>query len=313
MAAADPIAMFNINQDLNTNDNWDANVSIPLPGPISIPDSSNILAELSMYTSAMSTPLPSTETNNTASTPTDDTDSALFRNGPNKTPRAKRRAPPVATPAPKPSKMSKVEHMFVTEPVTPNGRAKSAPFGVTKIAVAAPMSPTCQSLCTDEGDDVLSMPSTPVPGEACSLPMPSKENAARRRALRRAALKRNRSRKEDGVCSGAAVKSECTTKSETEVTSTGEPLDKKAARAIRNREAAMKSRVEAKEKMRKLQDENDKLAVKVKFLSDENAALTTQLKSLLQHTLGVQVAQGQDVKEVFNTFARMTSRPSASS
>lgn len=82
-----------------------------------------------------------------------------------------------------------------------------------------------------------------------------------------------------------------------------EPVDKRAARAIRNREAAMKSRVEAKQKMKKLQDENSSLALQVKTLSDENQSLTAQLKSLMHRTLGVTVAEGQDLKEVFNMLA----------
>lgn len=168
----------------------------------------------------------------------------------------------------------------------------------------APMSPTCQSLCTDETDEVLSMPPTPVPNDTPFLPTLTKEQSAKRRALRRATLKRNRSRKEEGH---AVVKTE-PVKCESDVAHSAEPMDKKAARAIRNREAAMKSRVEAKQRMRKLQDENESLSGKVKTLSAENETLTAQLKNLLHHALGVQVADGQDVKEVFNAFARMTSR-----
>ena len=117
-------------------------------------------------------------------------------------------------------------------------------------------------------------------------------------------MKRNRSRKDEGR---PPVKAEPVPRSESEG-STSEPIDKKAARAIRNREAAMKSRVEAKQKMRKLQDENDSLSVKVKTLSEENEALTAQLKSLLQHTVGVHVNEGQDVKELFNMFAPVAAR-----
>lgn len=151
---------------------------------------------------------------------------------------------------------------------------------------------------------MLSMPPTPVPTDVPFLPTLTREQSAKRRALRRATLKRNRSRKEEGL---AVVKAE-PTKCESDMAQSGEPLDKKAARAIRNREAAMKSRVEAKQKMRKLQDENESLSGKVKSLSAENEALTAQLKNLLQHTLGVQVADGQDVKDVFNAFARMANR-----
>lgn len=144
------------------------------------------------------------------------------------------------------------------------------------------------------------MPPTPMPADCTMLPTLSKEQAAKRRALRKLALRRSRSRKEEGV---PVVKAE-----PKEEIAGVEPLDKKAARAIRNREAAMKSRVEAKQKMKKLQDENENLSTKVRCLSDENVELTSQLKTLLQHTLGVQVAEGQDVKEVFNAFARMSSR-----
>lgn len=92
-----------------------------------------------------------------------------------------------------------------------------------------------------------------------------------------------------------AIKTEPMTRSESDASCPGEPLDKKAARAIRNREAAMKSRVEAKQKMRKLQAENDCLAVRVKHLSEENETLTNQLNTLLQHSFILPVANHPDV------------------
>lgn len=154
---------------------------------------------------------------------------------------------------------------------------------------------------------------------------PSKELSARRRAFRRAALNKARAKREEcllplnsGTCNNEASFSGCSkyemmSKVE-EVVGTGgngvrsgniEPVDKKAARAIRNREAAMKSRIEAKLKMRKLQDENKCLAMKVENLSRENETLTVQLKSVLQHTLGMTV-EGQDVKQLFNVMSQLT-------
>lgn len=87
-----------------------------------------------------------------------------------------------------------------------------------------------------------------------------------------------------------------------------EAVDKKAARAIRNREAAMKSRIEAKQKMRKLQDENNSLAVKVRSLTEEKDTLTGQLRNLLA-TLGVSVGEGEDVKSVLEMLGGMSSSP----
>lgn len=299
MAAADPVANVIFPAEMNTADSWDA--SVPYPAPIAIPESSNILAELSMYTSAINTPVPVSDNAHSASS--EETDDGLFRTGPTKQ-GMKRSLSPLSKPLNKKPKVGKTEYSFI-EPVTPSTRSKPALLGMSKISVSAPLSPATQSLCTEEADEVLSMPPTPIPSDFSSLPAMSKEQKAKRRALRRAHLKRSRSRKEEGI---SLPKMECIVKVEGEMTQTGEPVDKKAARAIRNREAAMKSRVEAKQKMRKLQDENETLNLKVKNLSSENDELTSQLKNLLQHTLGVQVAEGQDVKQVFNAFARITNQ-----
>lgn len=153
---------------------------------------------------------------------------------------------------------------------------------------------------------------------------PSKELSARRRAYRRAALNKARAKKEEclfpihgglSINSGNASsgKFEMIGKVEGAVggaincarSGNSDPVDKKAARAIRNREAAMKSRIEAKLKMRKLQDENKCLAMKVENLSRENESLTVQLRNVLQHTLGMAV-EGQDVKQLFNMMSQLT-------
>eukprot|EP00177_Eucheuma_denticulatum_P002658 GFKZ01004777.1.p1 GENE.GFKZ01004777.1~~GFKZ01004777.1.p1 ORF type:complete len:322 (+),score=64.48 GFKZ01004777.1:37-966(+) len=307
MAATETVANVIFPADMTNNDSWDPNV--PYPAPLPIPDANNILAELSMYTSAINTPMPIPD--NAPSPCSEHTDDGLFRTGPTKH-GVKRTAAAASASASasashpiKKAKHGKSEFDIFTEPVTPKSTAKPPLAAVCTMPVPAPMSPTCQSVCTDEADEVLSMPPTPVPADMPSLPLLTKEQSAKRRALRRATLKRNRSRKEEG---SLVVKSEVG-KCEGEGAGGGnEPLDKKAARAIRNREAAMKSRVEAKQKMRKLQEENERLNGKVKALSAENEALNGQLRSLLRHTLGVQVADGQDVKEVFKAFARMTDR-----
>eukprot|EP00737_Agarophyton_chilense_P004339 gb/GEZJ01005403.1/.p1 GENE.gb/GEZJ01005403.1/~~gb/GEZJ01005403.1/.p1 ORF type:complete len:307 (-),score=51.58 gb/GEZJ01005403.1/:359-1279(-) len=296
------LQQLNFAADLNTHA-WDPQVSsMAFPSPIAIPPTDNIIAELDMYTSVINTPLPSPDD---APSPVSDVSDSLFR-----TPTAcappivgqKRAAPCLATPQLyKKHHMAKHEQLF--EPVTPTTRKVMSVLSASARCTAGgsmivPLSPP-HSLCTEEDMDITSVPpTTPVTCDASSgLPVLSKEATAKRRALRRAALKRNRSRRDDGSVKteSSCVKSDC------EVSA--EPVDKKAARAIRNREAAMKSRVEAKQKMQKLQDENECLNVKVKSLADENKALTAQLKSLLQHTYGVSVGDGQDVKDMFNMLA----------
>lgn len=295
MSAADPVANVLFASEMSTEPSWEAQV--PYTTPIAIPDSSNILAELSMLSSAMNTPVP-TERSGSASS--EETDDGLFRMGPSK---KGMRMSAHSKPIKKAGKATKLEQAF-TEPMTPPSMSKCGPRTGLKGAVGPPLSPASQSVCTEDCEDVPSMPPTPLPSDACSLPAMSSEQTAKRRALRRAALKRSRSRKVEGVI---VSKMEVVVQGEGESSGTSsEPLDKKAARAIRNREAAMKSRVEAKQRMRKLQDENECLNIKVKTLCQENEELTSQLKNLLQHTLGVQVAEGQDVKEVFSAFARMT-------
>lgn len=293
MAAASTVGTVNFTSDMNANAPWDAQVpSVPYPSSISIAESDNIIAELSMYASAMNTPLPQ---DHAASSMSDVSDDMLFRRGPTSSLKRKM-STSLPLPDAKMHRISKTEHPFETEPVTPNTRSRPAPIGITKIPMPAPLSPACQSLCTEEADETPSMPPTPIPADLSSLPSLSKEQTARRRALRKIAMKRNRGRKEEGV----SIKCEPTMRTESE---SSEPVDKRAARAIRNREAAMKSRVEAKQKMKKLQDENSSLALQVKTLSDENQSLTAQLKSLMHRTLGVTVAEGQDLKEVFNMLA----------
>lgn len=195
--------------------------------------------------------------------------------------------------------------------------------------ISSPTSPS-PSLCTDEaGDDDDIQKSVPlmftqgdaevVAGAICR---PSKKQSARRRAFRRVALNKARAKKEcllanrcsmegknDGVGNydGCGDGNEMFCGSTGNLTSgcAGEPTDKKAARAIRNREAAMKSRVEAKQKMRKLQEENQCLSNKVLNLSKENERLSAHLKTLLEQTLGVSVGEGQEVKHVLNMLVQL--------
>ncbi|KAI0567173.1 bZIP transcription factor [Gracilaria domingensis] len=267
-----------------------------------MPTTDNIIAELDMYTSAISTPLPSPDD---APSPVSDVSDSLFRSvSPSAPIVGHKRAAPSVSAAQQPYKKQHIaKHEQLFEPVTPTTRKVLSMSHKMRangggMGVVAPLSPS-QSLCTEEDTEARSVPPTPaVTSDASSgLPVLSKEATAKRRALRRAAMKRNRSRREDGC-----VKTEASAvKSDSDVSA--EPVDKKAARAIRNREAAMKSRVEAKQKMQKLQDENDSLKVNVKSLADENKALKSQMKSLLQHTYGVSVGEGQDVQEVFNMLA----------
>lgn len=163
---------------------------------------------------------------------------------------------------------------------------------------------------------------------------PSKEQAAKRRAYRRVALNKSRAKKEHCVVAFTAIDDGNAQRlcekeqasyfdhggsgsSELSGDKVGQdhevhhgdddPIDKKAARAIRNREAAMKSRIEAKLKMNKLEHENQSLCVKLRALTDENQVLTNQLRTVLQHALGISVDESQDVKQVFQTLLRMSS------
>lgn len=79
------------------------------------------------------------------------------------------------------------------------------------------------------------------------------------------------------------------------------PVDKKVARAIRNRQAAQRSRVEAKLKMQSLSDANDVLAGTVQVLKDENESLNRQLRGLMEHTFGAGVSADQ----VLSVFGRL--------
>lgn len=75
-------------------------------------------------------------------------------------------------------------------------------------------------------------------------------------------------------------------------------MDKKVARAIRNRQAAQRSRVEAKAKMARLADDNVGLANEVEKLTAENADLNKQLQQLMQATFGGKAC----IEEVLETF-----------
>lgn len=114
-----------------------------------------------------------------------------------------------------------------------------------------------------------------------TLPTPSRDQAAARRALRREVRKRHRSRP-----SAPRVKTEDPTPSGSTAAPAAAALalldapDKKAARAIRNRAAAMKSRVEAKQKMVKLEQDNERLAKTVNDLTASNKLLAAQIKAL---------------------------------
>lgn len=318
MAATDSLNPGAFPSDLHTNAPWDSTVpTVPYPAPIPI-DTDNLMAELSctyMYESAMTTPVTSSDNLTT------------LQEACPQLPSRKRSAPTPPTAPTTPlnlAKRAKAEFVFATEPVTPHNAHTSSPtssYSASELAsppgmrARMPLSPN-HSVCTDdaveEEEDARSLPATPAPTDVYSLTRPSREQAARRRACRRAALNKSRAKKEE--CVGECARSDAAGKgvglparSEGVNEAAGEPVDKKAARAIRNREAAMKSRIEAKLRMRKLQDENNCLAVKVRCLSEENEELTGQLKHLLQHTLGISMSEGQDVKQVFDMMSRMNS------
>jgi Basic region leucine zipper len=145
--------------------------------------------------------------------------------------------------------------------------------------------------------------------------MPSKAVAAKRRALRRKALKRSRARnvaKEELLptsfgsnCGGSADSTTTSVENDAGEDDSELPVDKKIARAIRNRQAAQRSRVEAKAKMLRLAVDNDELAIKVESLRAENAALNKQLEALIAHSFG----EGHNVSDVLATFQRTKSSP----
>lgn len=285
---------------------WDAQVSSLPPFPTMAIASDNIIADLELcesYTSAIHT---SITINDDAPSPVSDVSDTPFHTNTTTLVGHKRSASAI-TPQPF-KKQHTLKHEQMFEPLTPPSRKSLTPRvlstspavhvslqqALTTNATLVPVSPlSAASLCTEASDERRCANSSDVNWNVVNL---SKDATAKRRALRRAVMKRNRSRRDEG---SHGVKNEPTTvKSDSEVSS--DPVDKKAARAIRNREAAMKSRVEAKQKMQKLQDENESLNVKVSNLALENQALTEQLKSLLKHSYGLSINEGQDVKKVFN-------------
>lgn len=169
-------------------------------------------------------------------------------------PSRKRRPDAAAPPAKR--HCAKPELLFATEPVTPSGLLPPSPAPL-------PGSPAAASACSDEELE---------PMAPARLPAPSAAEAARRRALRAAHLKRARRRQ-----TGA----ERAAKREPDAVFAGaDQPDKKAARAIRNRAAAMKSRVEAKARMQKLEDDNARLNGTVARLTESNRALAEQIERL---------------------------------
>lgn len=170
-------------------------------------------------------------------------------------PPTKKRRMEAAAPSPLDLRRAPLKTELLIEPVTP-------PHGAPR-----PLSPPGSS-CSDE--DMCSPTLTPKLEPSCApLPAPTASVAAARRAARRAALKRSRSRKDT---TPPARRDEPLT--------TGDVPDKKAARAIRNREAAMKSRVEAKQKMQRLEQDNERLAKTVDDLTASNKLLAAQIKAL---------------------------------
>jgi uncharacterized protein (UPF0335 family) len=169
-----------------------------------------------------------------------------------------------------------------------------------------PLSPLSESGCSDDEDSLESLAALP----SSPLPTPSKAVAAKRRAIRSKALKRSRSRyvtKDElsPMSFGSNYRASADSSATSADNDGGEddsehPVDKKIARAIRNRQAAQRSRVEAKAKMMRLAVDNDELAVKVESLRAENAALHKQLEALVAHSFG----EGHDVKDVLAIFER---------
>lgn len=228
-----------------------------------------------------------------------------------------------APPAKKPALMSnfgnatKTEPVLVSEPLTPSSsqrqlhtmpsfrtRDQSSPLtppqGINQVTPAPhPLSPL--SAFSDE-DDAAEAPSSSSP-----LPIVSAHAAAKRRLLRVRALKRQRARtaSKQELCEVATQSSPTTASASADVEEKDEPdsvqVDKKTARAIRNRLAASRSRVEAKMKMQSLAEANDELATTVESLKAENACLHKQLQSLLAHTFGDNVPVN-DVLSVFESL-----------
>jgi hypothetical protein len=220
------------------------------------------------------------------------------------------------------SSLAKKEPRLPVEPLTPSpssrafyqqsasSRLVSGSISTHQLVAGLPQSPLSESGCSDDEDSMdapFALPSSP-------LPMPTKAVATRRRAYRSKALKRSRARHvaKDELslaCSGSGSVGSFVNNTATSTDNdAGEedpdhPFDKKIARAIRNRQAAQRSRVEAKAKMQQLAIANDELACKVESLRAENEALNKQLRAVIDHSFG----QGHDIAEVVSLFERAKS------
>jgi hypothetical protein len=220
------------------------------------------------------------------------------------------------------------------EPLTPSvsqspypGHASASQYATYQVSAVLPppLSPLSDSGCSEDDEEPDADQDSLVRCPVSPLPTPSAPTAARRRAARTAALARSRSRamaSRPDVCSSAtavystpsvaastpsAHSPRCTPSPHSSFANNegedddvdGAPLDKKVARAIRNRQAAQRSRVEAKAKMQKLAEDNDNLAARCASLAQENASLNKQLSALLAHTFG----EGHDVNDVLTVFS----------
>lgn len=215
---------------------------------------------------------------------------------------------------------TKVEPVLVAEPLTPSSSHRQLhPMGTlpppphhpqhniaypptmqSQAAPVHPLSPLCDSSCSDDEDSAVV--AADVPLATSPLPVLTAFAAAKRRALRVRALKRQRARtasKQESVVASNLQSSTGEVEDKEEADSVH--VDKKTARAIRNRLAASRSRVEAKMKMQSLAEANDELAGTVQSLKDENAALQKQLQALLAHTFGDNVPV-DDVLSVFESM-----------
>lgn len=207
-----------------------------------------------------------------------------------------------------PALSAKLEPCFSVEPLTPSASSRGilplsnkTVSALPRASLTHPLSPISHSVCSDDED--FTQEYSPV----SPLPTPCKFVAARRRAQRRHALKRSRARagsKEESpvVVPGSDLDSTLPpSASLDEDEGDCRLLDKKTARAIRNRQAAQRSRIEAKAKMQKLAEDNDDLAVTVENLKRENTELSRQLQALMSHVFG----SGQDVDNVLTVFNRV--------
>lgn len=193
------------------------------------------------------------------------------------------------------------------EPVTPSvslqnsfSAATKAVSGMQSSVPDQPLSPVSESSFSDDEE------ASPEHSPNSPLPTPSRFVAARRRAQRLRIMKRTRARassKEEisPVVPGSSLDSVVPASTVDEEEAESHLLDKKTARAIRNRQAAQRSRVEAKAKMQKLADDNDDLAVIVENLKRENADLQRQLQAILAHAFG----NVQDINNVLSVFNRL--------